>query len=76
MAPLEHADSALAAGSPLLAFAKPALSLMLSSFHALGGVVGDGNTFQAPSRDKCKNPPFIGFIAKFGRDESEALLSS
>jgi hypothetical protein len=39
--PLEYADSAFAARSPLLPFAEPALFLVPSSFSALGRVIRD-----------------------------------
>src|ERR1019366_5340452 len=45
--PFEQTDSALAAGSPLLAFFKPALLLVLSAGGALCGPVRNGNTFHA-----------------------------
>jgi len=36
VAPLQHADAALASGSPALPGAEPAFSLQLSAFAALG----------------------------------------
>src|SRR6478752_8338917 len=47
MPPFDHADAALASGSPFLAVAEPTLLLFALALGALGGAIGDRDAFDA-----------------------------
>lgn len=47
MPPFDHADAALASGSPFLAVAKPTLLLFALALGAVGGAIGDRDAFDA-----------------------------
>jgi hypothetical protein len=47
VATLQKTDAAFAAGAPLLGVAEPALLFELLALGALGGAIGDGDSFDA-----------------------------